>query len=184
MMLISLIVMGFVLYCVVSHFISYTVFKNRILRRQKWDLNICCGHTDGGGVNADIVQHKAVPNFLKVDDVYNLPFRTGEFGSVLCSHTIEHVDDPERFFKELERVGTEVTVVIPPLYDITAAFNFFEHKTLFFSFRKVHHSLPRHARLPFSRFIQKHLGQNIEASAIPLATIFSGWRNRKSKNRR
>jgi hypothetical protein len=170
---------GFIGYCFISHFISYTILKKRILEKQKWDLNICCGNTDGGGINADIVKHKEVPNFRLVEDIYNLPFKTGEFRKVICSHTIEHVDDPKRFFMELKRVGEEVTLVIPPLYDITAAFNFFEHKTIFFSFKKVHRKLPPHTRLPLAKFIHKKIGQNIEASAIPLATIFSRLRKKK-----
>ncbi|MCI0471334.1 MAG: class I SAM-dependent methyltransferase [Candidatus Aminicenantes bacterium] len=177
-MAIILIAAGFILYCMLSHFLSYTVLKNRILKQRKWDLNICCGNTDGGGINADIVRHKDVPNFRLVKDIYNLPFKTGEFDQVLCSHTIEHVDDPARFFTELKRVGKEVTIVIPPLYDITAALNFFEHKTLFFSFKKKHCFLPGHARLPLSAFVHKYLGQSIEASAVPLAAIFSRLRSK------
>jgi len=177
-MAIILIAAGFILYGMLSHYISYTVLKNRILKRQKWDLNICCGNTDGGGINADIVRHKDVPNFRLVKDIYNLPFDTGQFDNVLCSHTIEHVDNPERFFSELKRVGKEVTIVIPPLYDITAALNFFEHKTLFFSFKKEHRRLPGHVRLPLAAFIHKHFGQNIEASSVPLATLFPRFRGK------
>lgn len=174
---------GIAAYCAVSHFISYTVLKNRVLKKRRWDLNICCGHTDGGGLNVDIIRHKAVPNFHQVTDIYHLPFNDGQFNSVLCSHTIEHVDDPASFYRELRRVGKEVTLVIPPLYDISAALNFFEHRYLFLSFKKVHRRLPKYVRLPFSRMVQRHLGQNIEASAIPLATVFTGWRRRRKKKR-
>ncbi|MFO7893890.1 MAG: methyltransferase domain-containing protein [Longimicrobiales bacterium] len=90
--------------------ISYGMLKQRILERQKWDLNICCGTTDGGGINADIMRHAEVPRFVLVD-VYRAPFRDGQFETVLCSHTIEHVDEPERLFRELQRVGARVTLV-------------------------------------------------------------------------
>ena len=66
------------------HILSYKILKNRIVRRRSWGLNICSGTTDGGGVNADIVDHVRLPKFVQVD-VYRLPFRDGEFETVLCS---------------------------------------------------------------------------------------------------
>lgn len=145
------------------NYLSYKVLKRRILRRQKWDLNICCGKTDGGGINADIVSHVHVPKFVQIGDIYNLPFRDKQFRSVLCSHTLEHVDDPIRFFAELRRVGHEVTVVIPPLWDISAVLNVFEHCWIFLSLKKEHRRLPPFIRLPLARTIQKFLGQKIHA---------------------
>jgi len=156
---IAIAVVAILLYFYISHYISYEILKKRILKERKWDLNICCGKTDGGGINADIFKHKDVPNFVEVLDIYNLPFKDKQFDKVLCSHTIEHVDDPQRFFNELQRVGNEVTVVIPPLYDTTAVLNFFEHKWIFWSFRKKHTKLPYFTRLPLAGFIQKNFGQ-------------------------
>ena len=148
------------LYLIVAHFVSYELGKNRILKKQKWDLNICCGKTDGGGVNVDIVQHKELPGFRQVDSIYSLPFEDGEFESVLCSHTIEHVDDPERFYAELQRVGRSVTLVVPPLYDLGAVLNIMEHKWIFITFRKEHHKLPGFVKLPFANSYQKRFGQS------------------------
>ena len=168
---------GIVGYCMLTHFISYRILKKRILKRQKWDLNICCGQTNGGGINADIVEQKGVPNFRLIKDVYKLPFQTGQFDTVLCSHTIEHVDSPELFLQELQRIGKKVTIVIPPLYDATAALNIFEHKHIFLSFKKEHQRLPKYAKLPLASFIQKRIGQiNHEKSAskpLILELIFS-----------
>lgn len=144
------------------NFVSYRVLKGRILRRRSWDLNICCGRTDGGGVNADIVRHAPVPRFVQVD-IYRMPFGNGRFAHVLCSHTIEHVEDPERFLEELQRVGREVTLVVPPLWDITAALNVLEHRWIFLTLRKEHRSLPPRVRLPFARTIQWLLGQRMHA---------------------
>lgn len=151
------------LYLFIAHYASYQLGKNRILKRQKWDLNICCGKTDGGGVNVDIVQHKELPGFRLVDSIYNLPFEDGEFESVLCSHTIEHVDDPERFYAELQRVGRNVTLVIPPLYDLAAVLHIVEHKWIFITFRKEHHKLPKFVKLPFADSFQKRFGQRNRA---------------------
>jgi ubiquinone/menaquinone biosynthesis C-methylase UbiE len=115
---------------------------------RQWNLNICCGKTDGGGVNADIFQHKELPNFQLIDDIYNLPFKDRQFDTILCSHTMEHVDHPQKFYKELRRVGRHITIVVPPLYDLAAVLNVFEHKWIFLSCKKEHHELPRHVRLP------------------------------------
>ncbi len=149
----------FLIYAVVAHLFSYYFKKNRVLHSQKWGLNICCGKTDGGGVNADIVQHMELPNFTLIDDIYNLPFANKTFDCVLCSHTLEHVDDPKSFFSELERVGEKVTLVLPPLYDLFAAFNIFEHKVIFLTFKKEHHSLPLYITLPFARTLHDKWGQ-------------------------
>ncbi|MGD2087904.1 MAG: methyltransferase domain-containing protein [Candidatus Aminicenantes bacterium] len=174
---IAAVCVGIVVCCMLAHFISYRILKKRILKRQKWDLNICCGQTNGGGINADIVEQKGVPNFRLIKDVYKLPFQTGQFDTVLCSHTIEHVDSPELFLQELQRIGKKVTIVIPPLYDATAALNIFEHKHIFLSFKKEHQRLPKYAKLPLASFIQKRIGQiNHEKSAskpLILELIFS-----------
>ena len=184
-LLIAAIVVGLAVFCGAAHFISYRVLKTRILKRQKWGLNICCGQTDGGGTNADIVPQDSVPRFRLIHDIYRLPFKTGQFDTVLCSHTIEHVDYPDRFFKELKRVGKQVTIVIPPLYDITAALNVFEHKYLFLSFKKVHHQLPVHVRLPFAASLHRRLGQINQPSSSPvplvLELIFSLFSPRRRK---
>jgi len=174
MIMIVLIVvgMGCVAYSFITHFISYSLIKKRILNRQKWDLNICCGQTDGKGINVDIVEQKNIPNFRLIGDIYNLPFEEREFDTVLCSHTIEHVEFPEKFLKELNRVGNQVTVVIPPLYDITAAINVFEHRHLFLSLKKEHRHLPPYIKLPFSAFIQKRIGQINQASSSSSVPLF------------
>jgi ubiquinone/menaquinone biosynthesis C-methylase UbiE len=143
--------------------LSYSFLKKRILKRQGWGINICCGKTDGGGINADIIRHKYVPNFILIKDIYNLPFRDQQFETVLSSHTIEHVDHPEKFYRELKRIGKKVSIVIPPLWDITAALNVLEHKFIFLSFKKEHAHLPPFKKLPLASFIHKKFGQHIKA---------------------
>lgn len=153
----------FLAYVFLANYVSYYLAKRRILNGQKWDLNICCGKTDGGGVNVDIVKHKELPRFKQVDNIYDLPFKDGEFNTVLCSHTIEHVDDPRQFYAELQRVGKKVTLVVPPLYDISAVFNLLEHKWIFLTFKKKHHTLPRFIKLPFAHFLHRRFGQRNNA---------------------
>lgn len=146
------------------NYLSYRIMGGIIRnRRETWDLNICCGKTDGGGVNVDIVNHADVSNLIVVDDIYNLPFSTNQFENTLCSHTIEHVEDPAAFYEELSRVSKNVTLVVPPLWDLSAVLNVFEHRWLFLTFRKEHHSLPNYAKLPMSGFFQEKLGQKIRA---------------------
>lgn len=154
------IISSVLLIFILLHFLSYNLIKNNILNSQKWDMNICSGKTDGGGLNVDIMKHTDVNNLLIVDDIYNLPFHNKEFESVLCSHTMEHVDYPRDFFNELTRVGQELTVVIPPLYDLFAVCNFLEHKWIFLTFRKKHiNKLPRYIKLPFSGWCHKKFKQ-------------------------
>lgn len=145
-----------------TNWLSYRVLKRRILERRRWDLNICCGKTDGGGINADIVAHSSLPNMVIVD-IYHLPFGEATFDHVLCSHTVEHVEHPERFYAELTRVGKHVTLVLPPLWDSTAAFNLLEHRWLFLTLKKEHSTLPPYIRLPVADPIQHLIGQKIKA---------------------
>jgi hypothetical protein len=144
------------------HIVSYHWLKRRILEKHMWGLNVCCGTTDGGGVNADIVAHKPLPKFVKVA-VYRLPFGDKQFERVLCSHTLEHTGDPKAFFTELNRVGENVTLVLPPLWDITAALNVLEHQWIFLTLKKEHSTLPPYVKLPVAGWIQDILGQRIHA---------------------
>jgi SAM-dependent methyltransferase len=59
--------------------------------------------------------------------IYRLPFEDSQFETVFCSHTLEHVEDPGGLFAELCRVDRSVTAVVPPLWDLSAALNVFEH---------------------------------------------------------
>jgi SAM-dependent methyltransferase len=145
------------------HWYSYHRLKHTILERRRWALNICCGTTDGGGINADIVRHGEVPNFVLLESIYRLPFADGQFDVALCSHTAEHVQYPRRFDRELRRVSRRVVYVLPPLWDLAAAFNVREHRWLFLTLRKVHHRLPPRIPLPFSRKLQSRIGQKIAA---------------------
>ncbi len=159
----ALVLISFLLVGKFFNFISYSLMKERIIAGQQWDLNICCGKTDAGGINADIIKHARVPNFVLIKDIYHLPFADKQFKNVLCSHTIEHVEKPDMFFRELHRVGETITIILPPLWDIFAAFNFVEHKWIFLTMRKTHHSLPRYLPLFFAGHVHKFFGQRFKA---------------------
>jgi len=146
-----------------TNVLSYTIIKNKILKSRKWDLNICCGKTDGGGINADIIKHKEVEKFLLLESVYNIPFEDDSLDYVISSHTVEHIDDPQAFYVELKRIGGNITILVPPLWDITAAFNFLEHKWVFLTFKTRHTELPKFVKLPLSGWYQRKFGQKIKA---------------------
>jgi hypothetical protein len=162
-LLILLVIAGVAGLSQILNFLSYRVMKGRILRRRKWDLNICCGKTDGGGVNADIFRHAGLPRFVHLESIYRLPFADRAFKAVLCSHTMEHVEKPEAFLGELRRVGERVTIVLPPLWDFSAVLNVLEHRWIFLTFRKEHDRLPPRIRLPLARTVQRLLGQRLHA---------------------
>lgn len=165
MLVIKLVIVAVLIYVLLkgTNVLSYTIIKKSVIKSRRWDLNICCGGTDGGGINADIERHADLPNFILTEDIYNLPFKDKQFKHILTSHTIEHIDDPQGFMDELNRVGENVTILLPPLWDITAAFNFLEHKWLFITLRTKVSKLPRHVKLPLSGWYQKKYGQRIKA---------------------
>ncbi|MPN43517.1 hypothetical protein SDC9_191077 [bioreactor metagenome] len=102
-----------------------------------------------------------------ISDVTRLPHPDGAFEHVLCSHTIEHVPDPKAMFQELRRIGKNVTILVPPLWDFTAALNPFEHQVIFLSLTSRHENeLPRFFRFAPARWLQARFGQKINADHL------------------
>jgi SAM-dependent methyltransferase len=67
-----------------------------------------------GDVNCDLGGSGACgPSTVCRCDAHALPYRSGQFGAVIASHVIEHVDDPARALAELARVADEVFVITP-----------------------------------------------------------------------
>ena len=162
---------GLVVLAWVAHFASYRWIKERALAERRWDYNICCGTTDGGGINADIVKHAPLPRFELISDVTRLPHPDGAFEHVLCSHTIEHVPDPRAMYQELRRVGKHVTILVPPLWDFTAALNPFEHQVIFLSLASRHENeLPPYFSFAPARWVQARFGQKINADQLSTGT--------------
>jgi SAM-dependent methyltransferase len=50
---------------------------------------------------------------LVVGDLHHLPFKDGSFDYVICSHVLEHVEDPARCISELTRVAGRGYVEVP-----------------------------------------------------------------------
>lgn len=148
-------------YIYVSHVLDYKILKEKYMKEKKWDLNISCGNTCIGKINADIVK-RDVPNFVLIEDIYNMPFKNKEFNEVITSHTIEHVDNPELFFKELTRISKNVTILLPPLWDLASLFWVLEHKWLFLTLNTKHvNNLPSKIKMPYD-LVHKIIGQRIK----------------------
>ena len=78
-------------------------------------LNLSCGNSTFGDVNADIVP-RSVENFVLFSPTESLPFEDNEFGAVYSSHTLEHSEDPEFLLAELNRVADRVYLVLPDFW--------------------------------------------------------------------
>jgi len=144
-----------------GHVLDYRVLKKYYFNSGRWDLNISCGSTNGGGLNVDIIP-RAVPNFVLVKNIYKLPFKYKQFENTVCSHTIEHVEDPDKFFNELRRVSKNVTLLVPPMWDLAAFGWVLEHKWQFLTLTTKHiNELPPKIKLPYG-FVHKAVGQRVK----------------------
>jgi len=80
----------------------------------RWNLYIGgAGCTVDGYINIDLI---ATPGVDVVADAERLPFASGVFQRVECDAVLEHVRDPQRVMKEMERVllpGGYLHVVTP-----------------------------------------------------------------------
>lgn len=50
---------------------------------------------------------------LVVGDGYHLPFKNKTFDYVICSHILEHMEDPKAFMREMTRVGKAGYIEVP-----------------------------------------------------------------------
>lgn len=80
--------------------------------------------------NLDVVP-RDVPNFVlgSVEDMHM--FGDKQFGVAFCSHTLEHVDDPEKALAELQRVADYAYVCAPSPENIFYSHFYPEHKWRF-----------------------------------------------------
>src|SRR3989338_9661266 len=80
---VAFIFLPLAIYALAANIIDYRISKRFHTKKQKWDLNICCGNIDGGGMNADVVK-RDLPNFVLVKNMYRLPFKNLEFENSIC----------------------------------------------------------------------------------------------------
>jgi len=80
------------------------------------------GPTTWGDVNLDLAAEDACripamaedPSRVCQGDAHTLPYGDKEFGALIASHVLEHLDDPLAALAEWERVADEVFVIVPP----------------------------------------------------------------------
>jgi ubiquinone/menaquinone biosynthesis C-methylase UbiE len=98
---------------------------------RKIDKN--CSHvTSLTGV--DFVLEKTTQDLPKVNfveaPIENLPFKDGEFDTVICTHVLEHILDISKAISELRRICSKRLIIIVPmerehLYTFNPHFHFF-----------------------------------------------------------
>lgn len=74
------------------------------------------GPTLWGDVNIDIAADKSVrpgPSVVSYGDAHRLPYRNKQFGALIASHVLEHLDDPHAALAEWSRVADRVFVTVP-----------------------------------------------------------------------
>ena len=113
-------------------------------------LDVSCGDYPQGTCNLDFnvdgitaqrhegaVHLALTPNFVK-GECCHLPFRTGTFELVRCTHTIEHLDNPVALVREMARVSHHhIQVITPFKYGLYSAMGPFS-KRKFFKGETVH----------------------------------------------
>lgn len=124
-------------------------------RREDKILEIGCGrgfltkrvqeitpHTYGVDVNPEAIANGVTEN-LSVMDAQNLEFEDSSFDKIYSYHTIEHVPDPEKTLREIERVlrpGGKALLVYPA-EPIRGMFSIFSSLVIFknpFRAREIH----------------------------------------------
>ena len=94
-------------------------FTNNLLRKNKdWKvLDIGCGYTANENATTlcdviDLQEQYPDKKFVKLDSK-NLPFSDKEFDFVIASHVLEHVENPEFFINELQRISNKGYIEVP-----------------------------------------------------------------------
>ena len=83
----------------------------QILEKNNWSvLDIGCGYTPSKYANVicdtqNLENHYKDKKFVQLKDK-RLPFEDKKFDFVIASHVLEHVEDPEFFLNEIQRVSS------------------------------------------------------------------------------
>lgn len=96
------------------------------------------------------------------------PFQDGEFDYVICSHVVEHVDDPKAFMHEVFRVGKGRGYIEYPLITYEYMYSFDVHQ----SFVKFDFKTNTLRHMPKAEF-QFHAFAPVQA--LFLRTLENGW---------
>ena len=93
-------------------------FVNNLLKKNNLKvLDLGCGYSANIYANVicdilDLSNHYKDKKFVKLSGK-ELPFKDREFDFVITSHVLEHVEDPEFFLKEIQRVAKSGYIEVP-----------------------------------------------------------------------
>lgn len=110
-------------------------------------------------------------DFVKCD-IHFLPFKDKVFNTVVCSHVLEHINNPEQGKKEINRVGDGYEIVLPhpvweymfALFNAETAHKWIAYNLDDFRLRKI--DINRVDKLPLSLNIWKSLFDFIRHNKI------------------
>jgi len=106
---------------------SKEFIDNLLKNNPSWNiLDIGCGYKphDSASVICDVQDFSklyADKKFVRLQEK-SLPFKDKEFDFVIASHVLEHVEDPQFFIKELERVSAKGYIELPTILEDNLVF--------------------------------------------------------------
>ena len=106
---------------------SKEFIDNLLKNNTSWNvLDIGCGYKphDSATVICDVQDFSklyADKKFVRLQEK-SLPFKDKEFDFVIASHVLEHVEDPQFFIKELERVSAKGYIELPTILEDNLVF--------------------------------------------------------------
>lgn len=68
---------------------------------------------DGADEALDIARRMNPDMTFEQANLYELPYSDNQFDLIICSEVLEHLNDPEKAFKELCRVGKNILITVP-----------------------------------------------------------------------
>ena len=106
---------------------SKEFIDNLLKNNTSWNvLDIGCGYKphDSATVICDVQDFSKLykdKKFVRLNEK-SLPFKDQEFDFVIASHVLEHVQDPQFFIKELERVSAKGYIELPTILEDNLVF--------------------------------------------------------------
>ena len=106
---------------------SKEYIDNLLKNNTSWKvLDIGCGYKphDSASVICDVQDFSKLykdKKFIRLSEK-SLPFKDQEFDFVIASHVLEHVEDPQFFIKELERVSAKGYIELPTILEDNLVF--------------------------------------------------------------
>ena len=73
-----------------------------------------CDYIVGADIDSDKFGKFDADRFDEVDANNKLPYGDNEFEVVLSEHTIEHLKNPELFYKEIQRIASKKIIITTP----------------------------------------------------------------------